>query len=349
MIVNYLKLAYRRFIRNPFFTITNIIGLSVGFTVFFVLWQYSRSELRSDQFHKDYKNIARFCTNMIWTDDTKNWEQNKTSLSSTAFSEELSKEYNEITDLCRVLDIRAYNPDGKPILKHGKKIYFSYVKNGQKKVFKEEKVVYADTNFFMFFNWPLIYGYKYSILNTGNSVVISEKLSGKYFGKQNPIGNILYINDSIPLTISGVFKELPLNTHFDFDVVISMKKIQKAADDLNLRFVGISYFKFKPGTDLNKFTARLNTKRKKEIEWSMWHGWKYGRANVFFQPLKKAPFKSYRYDQFQEKSKFTLKLLVIISLIILIIAWINYTNLSIAQNRKRLKEFSVRKTSGARN
>ncbi len=75
MLLNYLKLAFRLLLRNPFFTFINVLGLSVGFAAFYILWPYTQSELKSDQFHKDYENIARLTWHHRWTDNNQHWDE----------------------------------------------------------------------------------------------------------------------------------------------------------------------------------------------------------------------------------------------------------------------------------
>src|SRR5215207_3958965 len=95
MLFNYLKLAVRLLLRNPFFTLLNIICLSVGFAVFFILWQHSQNELHSDQFHKDYERIVR--TGTIWnsTDDGVNWQQKKYGCAPARLSVGMAEDFGD--------------------------------------------------------------------------------------------------------------------------------------------------------------------------------------------------------------------------------------------------------------
>ena len=96
-----------------------------------------------------------------------------------------------------------------------------YQSDSTKEFFPEENTAFADPNFFQFFSFPLQSGDPATVLSEPGSVVISQQHSMKYFGNENPINTILYLNDSIPLKVTGVFKDLPRNTHFKFDIIIT--------------------------------------------------------------------------------------------------------------------------------
>ena len=104
MFVNYFKLALRLLIRNPFFTSINVIGLSLGFASFFALWQYATSELKVDQYHKDYDRIGRLGMNWDWTEDNgKTWEHMTFSLTKPSLPPRFQEEYHEVESTLRRL------------------------------------------------------------------------------------------------------------------------------------------------------------------------------------------------------------------------------------------------------
>src|SRR5688500_3974589 len=102
MISNYLKLSYRLLLRNPFFTFINVLGLSIGFAVFFILWQYSQNELKSDQFHKDWEKIVRFGLLIRWKDDKVNWEESYCATNNAALAEKISNAYPQVKEFTRI-------------------------------------------------------------------------------------------------------------------------------------------------------------------------------------------------------------------------------------------------------
>src|SRR5689334_9550852 len=110
MVLSYFKLAFRLLLRNPFFTLINILGLSVGFVVFFVLWQYSQQELQSDRFHQNWNDIYRCGMIAKWTDDKVNWEESVFGTNDAAFTAQLAAQYSEIDDLTRVFVQQNFTP-----------------------------------------------------------------------------------------------------------------------------------------------------------------------------------------------------------------------------------------------
>ena len=230
MILNYVKLAFRLLLRNPFFTFINVLGLSVGFAAFYILWPYTQSELKSDQFHKDYENIARLTWHHRWTDNNQDWDEFYNAINFCGIGKRIADEFSEVKDLTRFVPQEIFTKARQGV---GNKVFFIIYKNDStKQFFREENTAFADPNFFQFFSFPLQSGDPATALAEPGSVVISQQHSIKYFGNTNPINSIIYLNDSIPLKVKGVFKALPRNTHFEFDIVITTAGI----NGINLRF-----------------------------------------------------------------------------------------------------------------
>ncbi|HEX4849413.1 MAG TPA: ABC transporter permease, partial [Puia sp.] len=346
MISNYLKTCFRVLARNPFFAIINFLGLTVGLVVFVILWQYSANGLQSEHFIPNHKNIARVCLKASWTDDKINWQESLCGFAQAQVPIKFSEKYAEIQGFTRMFPQKDFT---KQLMgNHGKEIIISYLdEHGLKHSFIETKTVYADANLFSFFDLPMIYGNQKEVLVSPNSVVISEKEAKKYFGENNPVGQNLLLNDSLPLLVTGVFKDLPGNTHLDFELVMSMNRIMPALVDFGSARAHC-YVAVKDGTDLAILAQKLNTQEKEFITRSTWGSWNFGRAELFFQKLDDAPFESYRFDYYQPKSKYIFVILRYASLLILVMAWINYINLTLSANNKRMKELAVRKATGAK-
>ena len=225
MLLNYLKLSLRLLVRNPFFTTINIVGLAIGFASFYALWEYSTSELKSDQYHKNADRIARIGADWQWTDDGgKTWGSLIIGKTVPSLLPKVSAEYAEVESSLRIVNQAAFGSD---LVNHGNKIIITIDnQKGQPRFFKEEKVVYADPNLFTFFTIPLIYGQSEEVLTGANYVVLSQSISEKYFGKKDSTGELLKLNDSITLKVSGVYENLPHYSHLNFDLVISNVGLQ---------------------------------------------------------------------------------------------------------------------------
>src|SRR5688500_11356974 len=110
MLFNYLKLTLRLLIRNPFFTFVNVFGLSIGFAVFFGLWEFASKELRTDQHYRDYERIIRICTDWSWTDDGKNWGRMTWGYASALIAPNISADFPEVESFSRILHVIVFSP-----------------------------------------------------------------------------------------------------------------------------------------------------------------------------------------------------------------------------------------------
>jgi len=340
MLVNYLKLSLRLLIRNPFFTFINVVGLSIGFAVFFILWQYSQSELRTDQFHKDSERMAR----LFLTVSSSSHDESFGALPPT-FAPVIKAEVPEIEDFVRFISRHRFQ---EIIPDHDNYVYFSYLSENQDKhSFIEENVIYADQNFFQFFNYPLASGDPDKVLIDPHSIVVSASTARKYFGKEHPQGRILYLNDSIPFKVTGVFYDLPRNTSLVLDIVLSTNRIPDQVNNWysKTNSTGI-FFKYQKGRSLSDVENKINQVFEKKLQKQMKGFWLAEKYKASLMPLHDLVF-SFKAASIP-RSKFALTLLSVLSVIVLSMAWINYVNLSISMNIKRSKELAARKAVGAR-
>jgi putative ABC transport system permease protein len=347
MLLSYLKLSLRLMARNPFFTFINLLGLAIGMTSFYILWEYSISELKSDQYHRDSKRIARVGFDWEWTDNEgKSWDHAMTGSLKSSLAPRLKDDYPEVESYVRILEQSSFN---SRMNNHGHRVSISTVTKNEDRVFKEERVSYADANLFEFFSIPLVYGDAGRVLREANQVVISQTVSTKYFGDVDPRGELLKLNDSITLKVTGVFADLPHNTHLNFDIVISNRALQTK---WNTEFIGMefakTYIKLRREGAFGEFERKLNTQKQKYWGESL-KSFQNVRIRMFVQPLKDIAFSQVLVsDSFPLKSKSFLFTLAFISISVLVLAWANYINLSIIHINKRLKEVATRKVSGAK-
>lgn len=323
-----------------------MLGLSIGFAVFFILWQYSQNELKSDQFHKGWENIVRFGCIPRWTDDKVNWEEAHFGINDIGFAEKISNAYPQVKDLTQILFQKNFKVHSSAYIKHEDEIFFTYIDRKDKKIsFREENVAYAEENLFRFFSIPLIRGNVTHVLKDPGSIVLSEKVSRKYFGDDDPIGKTIRLNDSIDLQVTGVFKDLPQNTHLDFEILISTQTSFPSLDDDLFGFH--CYFKL-DGVDVKAFENQINTDYEKEITKAIFGEWPFGTAKIFLQPVAEMAFTSHRWDTYRTKSALVLTIFKYSAIIILMLAWINHVNLNISSNKARMKEIAARKAVGAK-
>lgn len=344
MLLNYLKLSLRLMLRNPVGSVVNIAGLTIGFTTFLLLWPYADRELKSDQYHRDAEKIVRLGVDFKWTDDKKNWNGFLGAFNSWGVAHQISQTFPKVEALTRLVVQLNYTKDRQQA---DRDLYISIIDREHNKVFyREAKTIFADTNFFQFFTIPLVAGQPQHVLTDANSVVLSESSSRKYFGEEEPIGKIIYLNDSLPVTVTGVFKNLPNNTHLDFDMVFSVAG--KRGMDVSVwnGWSGYCYFKLSEGYSHQAFQQDLDH-RKEALYDFVKLGCPHCEWNSLVQPLEEVVFSDYRGNSFRSKSKYLLEVLGTVAFLVLILGWINYTTLSIHQLNKRLRELAARSVVGA--
>ena len=343
MFLNYLKLAIRLLWRNPFYTSINVAGLAVGMVSFYILWEYSTSELKSDQYHKDADRIARIGYNWESTDDGgSTWGHTLVGSAKSTLATSVKDEFPEVESYVRILEQPLF---ARNVVNHGRRISLSTVDKNEDRIFKEERAVYADPNLFEFFSIPLVYGEPTQVLSEPNQVVLSQSTAQKYFGATDPRGELLKLNDTLTLKVSGVFENLPHNTHLNIDLVISNAALQTKWNTAYLAFAQ-TYVKLSNGA-FREFENKLN-KQNKRYWGEISKDFPNIRVTMFVQPLNEIAFsQSFLFDYFQPKSKSFLLTLAFISISVLIMAWVNYVNLSASQTNRRLKEVATRKVSGA--
>ncbi len=340
MLFNYLKLAIRLLIRNPFFTLINVLGLSVGFAAFIILWPYAQSELNTDQFHKNADRIGRLSKHDEGTSPfifSINTPQHPCGV-----ARQIANEFSDIKDLTRIV-LQSEFDQARLGIDDG--VFVSILNEGSIKTnFREQNVAFADANFFQFFSFPLIAGDPADVLAQPATVVLSEKVARKYFADVTPIDRIIYLKDSIPLKVTGVFKDLPKNTHMIFDMVISSSGI-KAFDVTRLEDAvwGYCYIKINEGAEFTKLQDAINKHKERFYVDCQ----KCPVRSSFVQSLDDVVFNHLPSSAFASKSKYFLTILRTLSFVILALAWINYICLSINMLQKRLREIGTRKVVGA--
>lgn len=347
MFLNYLKLSLRLLARNPFFTGINVIGLAIGFASFYALWEFSTTELQSDQFHKDYDRIVRVGVNWRWTDDGgKTWGHIAIGPQRTYMADLAKFDQPDIESSVRIMNVSSFS--GSTGVDHGNEVLVSISDaQTQQSIFLEKKVAYADRNLFTFFTIPLIYGQPDYVLSEPGFVVLSQSKAIKYFGERNPVGELLKLNDTTTLKVTGVYADLPHNSHFNFDIVISNQNLLTRWSDRAGFAWAHWYVRLREGAQLNALEINLNNKINEYYAETL-RGFPQAKLDFFVQPLKEVAFsQSFGYDDFYPKSKTFLFTLAFIALSVLLMALVNYVNLTVTRTTRRLKEVATRKVSGA--
>lgn len=357
MLLNYLKLSLRLLARNPFFTFINVAGLSVGFVVFIVLWQHATYELNSDQFHSDHKKIYRsYCDFFFEQGDV--WDHYVYSTLPPILIQRVAERSEDVESVTRLIHQKNFNAvrwrgpqtDTAGYSELSSDVVMSfYDQRGDKFSFSETKSCFADPNFFQFFSLRLIKGEPQSVLNRADAIVLSESTARKYFGKSDPIGRTLTLNDKKSFTVTGVFKDIGHNSHLNMELLFSTLNIYRVMESTDpFQETAVGYFKLREGADLKNLELLFFDEFMLHWSWILTKSFPGSKAEFLFQALADASFHVLENDSYVPKSKFTLQLFLVVGFVVLIMAWINYLNLKIATQASRMKEIATRKTAGAR-
>jgi len=316
MFLTNLKIAYRNLIRNKGFSFINISGLAIGMSCTILLLLWVNHELSYDQFHDETEDIFQVANVQNF-----NGRKNPIPNLSGRLIETLKEKYPEI-EYATNFNFR------------GEKTMVEY--KGQKQYIEIKS---ADPDLFRMFNFPILKGNLETCLNDLNSMVISERASKKIFGKENPIGQVITVDNRHPLTITAVCKNIPDNSSIQFDYLIPFELLKKQMP--MLQTWGSKYFygyaKLKSKTNVVDLKKRLKTFYQKYVDNEM-------ENSVLLSPLSKV----HLYSISGKPTKIEqVRMFFMIALFILIIACFNFMNLSTARAVKRSKEIGLKKTIGA--
>ncbi|HZI52796.1 MAG TPA: ABC transporter permease [Chitinophagaceae bacterium] len=331
MIKNFFLVAYRNLAKNKATAILNISGLAIGVTVCLVIGIWLQRELSFDKFHPDGKQIFRIAN--TFKSESESFSQ---APSGPAFGAHLTKELPAVQATCRVFI------DG-----------FKVKTNNE--AFIENNAAFVDSNFFSFFGFKLLKGNAKQVLQSPDQMVITEKLAIKYFGSvDEAIGKTLEIDGQFPKIVSGVAENTPVNSQIQYDLVLAFSHLRNQMmkqydfDPNNLWVGGWPHVyvrlndpaKWKEAEKLvNSIAARFSDKEWKENKMSY---------TYFLQPIEDIHLKSkLRYDSGNNGSQARVNVFSIVGIIVLLLACINYINLTTAGAIKRARETSVRKVVGA--
>ena len=327
MIHNYLLLAYRNLIKKKWFTLINISGLAIGMSVAILILNYVSFENSYDKMHQNadqiYRVESQFFEGDVLTDD---WPT-----ASFGYASAMKKHIAGIEDFVRV-DITGT----QRIVNHGDR------------KFREDKVVVTEPSFFKIFSFPLIEGDPDKVLNGANKVVITPKIAKKYFGNENPVGKLLTLRttyETLNCEVTGIMEEMPENVHFDYEILISWETLPNWKKDFWYLHETYSYVLLSPNSSPEQVEAAFpdmaeQYKTHEALKNKTWGIKLNPLTDIHLTPQK-------QYEREAKGNKKAIGTLILVALAILVIAWINYINLTTARSLERAKEVGVRKVSGA--
>ena len=334
MFKNYFKIAFRNLWKNKGFSAINIFGLAIGLAICLLITLFVKDELSYDKYNKKADRIYR-----VNADIRVNGTVFNSRYSPAALGPVLAKEYPQIEKAVRIID------DGKILVKKGAETLL------------EPNSCFADSTLFAVFTFPMIAGDPKTALTQPYSLVISESMARKYFNSTDVIGKALLLNNTTNYKITGVIKDMPVQSHFHFDFIKATSEMEESRSPFWLNNNFNTYLLARPGTDEKTINNYLKEATKKYAEPQLLQithssfddlakkGDRYSYVTV---PLTRIHLYSKISSEIEPSGNIqNIYIFIVIAIFILLIAGINFMNLSTARSAGRSKEVGVRKVLGS--
>jgi putative ABC transport system permease protein len=341
MLRNYLKTAFRNLWRNKGFSSINILGLAIGLATCLLILIYVRDELSFDRWNENAGRIYR-----VDNDIKFGGTDVSLAVAPAPAGPAMLRDYPEVEK-----EVRLRTNGGRLVRKGGLNI-------------KEDAVVLADSTLFDVFTLPMIAGDPHSALKEAHTVVITERMAQKYFDATDAtissvVGRTLTINDSIPYKVTGIIRNIPSNSHFHFDLILSLTESDEAkhTDDAWLSGNFQTYLLLRKGTDPKELDAKMEGMVKRYVEpllqsavhLSLTDFTKAGNKCLFYlTPLTAIHLHSNKIAELEANGDMQyVYIFSAIAIFLLVIACVNFMNLSTARSANRAREVGIRKVLGS--
>ena len=320
MFWNYIKISFRKFTRQKFYSLLNIFGLATGMATVILIMLFVMDELSYDRFHRHEKDLYRVVENQYYSGQPVF----PVAVTPGPLAEAMKAEFPEVEMATRV--------------------HFGWNAFQYEESRFDDRGIYVDQDFLRMFDFTFLGGDPATALKDINSVVITEAFGEKLFGGYDPMGKTITVNREREVLVTGILKNVPKNTHLQFTFIMPMSRrlveIPSFKDAWGSNGL-YTYVKLVPGASVEHFNDQiqkfLKTKREESI------------TDLYLQPIADVHLGkvSFVADVSGKGNKQYVRIFSIVALFILIIACINFMNLSTARAMKRAKEVGLRKTIGA--
>lgn len=317
MIKNHIKIAWRNLWKSKSYSIINIVGLSIGMTAVLIIGIWVQNQLQFDNFYTDKEDIYKV------------WNKNLNDVGKISLQEYTSGQATPalITDY--------------PEVERSARMYFSrsrLLSFDDKKI--KSKGNEVDPAFIQMFDFKLLKGNSSKALADTRNIILTSSLAKSIFGDIDPLDKTILLDNKEPYKVSAVLQDLPGNTNFDFSYLVPLVKAEEYSPNWNT-IAFATYVQLKKGTDVNDFNNKLTDIIKRKTDSQL-------GGSLFLYPIAKM----HLYSKFEQGIPVggkidQVKLVAGIGLLILLIACINFINLSTARSQKRAKEVAIRKVAGA--
>jgi putative ABC transport system permease protein len=318
MFKNYVMIAWRNLRRQKVYSLITVSGLALGIAAFLLIAVWVLHELSFDRFHENASSIFQVFEKRHFPDQVRHSFRTPGPL-----SEQLKEHFPEIRESARVA------MTGERVMRCSDKIFY------------EDQIITVDPEFFSMFSFPFIEGDKETALRSPDSMVISERFVRKYFGRENPIGKVITMDNRLDFRVTGVIKNVPANSHLKFDMVVPFEVVEKLgwktdAWDFSM---ALTYILLQKSTDYRSFEQKIASFVKNYD--------KETNRELFLKPLTRIHLYS-NYDNPESQGRIQyVYVFALVGSLILIIACINFMNLATARSEYRSKEIGMRKVIGA--
>ncbi|MBS0000493.1 MAG: ABC transporter permease [Cyclobacteriaceae bacterium] len=334
MINNYLKISYRNLVKQRFYSLINIAGLSIGLCCTILIALFVADELSYDRHHEKAGRIYRVATHLRFGGNDSHL-----AVCPAPFAEALMSEIPEVEVATRFRN------------------WGTFLVKREAENFNENRVIWADPQVFRVFTIPLLSGDTGTVLTEPNTMAVSESVARKFFGEEDPLNQTLILNNHMNYKITGVYRNIPKNSHFHFDILLAMTGLDQSMDQLWLSNNFHTYFVMRPDADPEEVEGKINEMfishagpqvqdiMGKTYEQLMSEGVK---AEMYLQALPDIHLKSDIDEEFEANGDIRyVYLFTAIALFILILAIVNFMNLATARSADRAREVGIRKVLGS--
>jgi putative ABC transport system permease protein len=336
MFNNYFKVAIRNILKHKFFSAINIFGMTIGITACLLIILYIADELSYDRMHTNANRIYQ-----VGLHGKIAGQDIRTANTCPPMADVLVHDIPEVEAATRISP--AF---GNPSVKYGDK------------AFTEEKIIYADSNFFEFFSFKLVEGDPKTALKEPNTLVITRSMAKKYFGDENPMGKLLIIgNDARSFKVTGLTEDAPTNSHFTWNMLLSASTRDDLKSQTWLNNYMYNYLLLRPHSDIEAVNKKFETLVEKyvgpEVEKFMGISLKQmhsqgGEYGYFTTKISDIHLHATTQDGIEPGGNVMyIYFFGGIGVFIIVIACINFMNLSTARSAGRAKEVGLRKTLGS--
>jgi putative ABC transport system permease protein len=335
MLYNNIKIAFRNLWRKKGFSAINIFGLTLGIATCLLIMLFIQHELSYDRYNTKANRMVR----VVFMSVTGNQELKEANIMAPVAAA-MKADYPEVEDATRI------RPYGQPRITYGHK------------TFRSDKIAFVDSNFFRVFTLPLVKGDAVTALAQPNTVVITRSIAKKYFGNEDPIGKVLECKDvNSSLTVTGLIDEVPATSHFHFDLFASMATLPEARTDSWMASNFFTYLVLPQNIDYKKLEAKMSVlvdkyigpQLQQAIGVTLTQFRQQGNSIRFtLQPLTDIHLHSNLTGEMEANGDISyIYIFGAVALFMLLIACINFMNLSTAGASKRAKEVGIKKVVGS--